>query len=246
MKKKRTDVEKQKRIAIKNFGLYLDSLVSGSASECSKADKLCYWIDDWTRFLKRETTFRPTSLRRYKRGEIIKVHLGFNIGSEEGGLHYAVVIDKDNKISDPTVRIIPLTSVKPGKDISNLPSGCIFLGNELFTSLMAKLTTTRRLISDKINEANKALDEYEMTGMPLADVEAKISDLQMEMGLLQRMTDEISKMKKGSIALVNQITTISKIRIYDPKTNRDILSNVKLSNEKLDMIDDEIRNLFTK
>ncbi len=34
------------------------------------------------------------SLRRYKRGEIVKVHLGFNVGSEEGGLHYAVVLDK--------------------------------------------------------------------------------------------------------------------------------------------------------
>ncbi len=29
-------------------------------------------------------------------------------------------------------------------------------------------------------------------------------------------------MKCGSIALVNQITTISKIRIYDPKTDHDI------------------------
>ena len=60
------------------------------------------------------------------------------------------------------------------------------------------------------------------------------------------MLKETSKMKKGSIALVNQITTISKIRIYDPKTNNDILSHIKLSNEKLDMIDAEIIRMYTK
>ena len=59
------------------------------------------------------------------------------------------------------------------------------------------------------------------------------------------MRNEINKAKLGSIALVGQITTISKIRIYDPKTNFDILRNVKLSNEKLDRIDQEIISNFT-
>ena len=52
-------------------------------------------------------------------------------------------------------------------------------------------------------------------------------------------------MKHGSIALVSQITTVSKIRIYDPQTDHDILSGIKLSNEKLDLIDYEIRKSFT-
>jgi hypothetical protein len=52
-------------------------------------------------------------------------------------------------------------------------------------------------------------------------------------------------MRAGSIALVNQITTISKIRIYDPKTDADILSGIKMSNEKLDLIDREIMKSFT-
>lgn len=60
------------------------------------------------------------------------------------------------------------------------------------------------------------------------------------------MQREIQNLKKGSIALVNQITTISKIRIYDPRKNHDILSGKKLSNEKLDLIDNEISKLFIK
>lgn len=59
------------------------------------------------------------------------------------------------------------------------------------------------------------------------------------------MMNEVAKMRSGSIALTNQITTISKIRIYDPKTNFDILSNVKLSNDKLDLLDREIIKNFT-
>ena len=66
-----------------------------------------------------------------------------------------------------------------------------------------------------------------------------------ELELIKRLRVEVSKMKLGSIALVNQITTVSKIRIYDPKTDHDILSGIKLSNEKLDMIDAEITKKFT-
>ena len=53
-------------------------------------------------------------------------------------------------------------------------------------------------------------------------------------------------MKKGSIALVSQITTISKPRIYDPKNSSDILSNLRVSNHTLDLIDSKIKELFLK
>lgn len=49
-------------------------------------------------------------------------------------------------------------------------------------------------------------------------------------------------MKKGSIALIDQITTISKQRIfYDG-----VLKNVKLSDESLDLIDLNIKKYLTK
>ena len=72
-----------------------------------------------------------------------------------------------------------------------------------------------------------------------------IDEAYTEMDLHKRTRNEILKMRQGSIALVNQITTISKIRIYDPKTDHDILSGIKFSNEKLDLIDAEIANNFT-
>lgn len=49
-------------------------------------------------------------------------------------------------------------------------------------------------------------------------------------------------MKHGSIAYVNQITTISKQRIF--KTP--ILSGIKLSSNSLDLLDEKVKKLFTK
>lgn len=222
---------------------YLKDLLLQSDIEISKADKLAYWINDWTKYLQREDSFVPSSLRRYKRGEIIKVNLGFNIGSEEGGLHYAVVIDKNNSIQDPTIRIIPLTSVKDATVLSNLHPSCIFLGNELFTNLSSKVNASKRIILTHLNEVQKLKQD---SNTDIQELFHKIDSLERELHLLTNMNKEISKMKKGSIALVAQITTISKMRIYDPKTNHDVLSGIKLSNEKLDLLDKAIIDMYTK
>ena len=76
-------------------------------------------------------------------------------------------------------------------------------------------------------------------------IDTKLGTARKELELLAKMRAEVLKMKHGSIALVSQITTVSKIRIYDPQTDHDILSGIKLSNEKLDLIDYEIRKSFT-
>ena len=56
------------------------------------------------------------------------------------------------------------------------------------------------------------------------------------------MEQEISKMKKNSIVLIKQITTISKQRIYKD----DVRRNVKISSQSLDLIDEQIIKFFTK
>jgi len=51
-------------------------------------------------------------------------------------------------------------------------------------------------------------------------------------------------MKEGSIALISQITTISKMRIIKPQKNSDALSGICLSSESLDKIDEKILELY--
>ena len=72
----------------------------------------------------------------------------------------------------------------------------------------------------------------------------KVEQFNTDFKYIKKVEKEIAKMKKGSIALISQITTISKQRIYDPKTSSDILANLKVSNNTLDLIDAKIKELF--
>ena len=66
--------------------------------------------------------------------------------------------------------------------------------------------------------------------------------IEKEQKYIAKMEQEISKMKKDSIALINQITTISKQRIFKDTVRR----NVKISSESLNLIDKQIIKFFTK
>lgn len=255
-KKTIEEIREHKQNVINQVSYYVEELIQSEDLEINKkADKFCYWLDDYVKFLKYEKSFKPDKLRRYKRGEIIKVHLGYNIGSEEGGLHYCVVLDKNNTIYSPCLTVIPLTSVKESTDLNKLHKGVVNLGNELFTSLSSKISIKTKDVNDQLEQLAKAIvlvndkyidkqipdkDEIQIIRTELKELESKIYILKKKKASIDKMKKEINKIKKGSLALTNQITTISKIRIFDPKTNSDVLSNVKLSNEKLDLIDEQI------
>lgn len=233
----------------------------------AKADKLSYWIEDYSRYLQKESTFIPKKLKKYKRGEVLKVNLGYNVGSEEGGLHYCVVLDKDNAINNPVITIIPLTSAKPATDIKKLHSGSIYLGNSIYTTMYAKLNSLHKVYTEEFDKTilhissleaflmdlyNKVKSD-ESIEIPNESIEADLAKIKVECDninakrtSINKVLKEISKMKQGSIALVSQITTVSKLRIHDPKTSRDVLAGIRLSNENLDAIDAEIKKLYLK
>ena len=243
------ELTEHKDAALKKLDAYLTNLINDQEKKVqSKSDKLSYWLEDWTTFLDFESEFSPTSLRRYKRGEIVKAHLGYNIGSEEGGLHYCVVIDKNNSRNSPVVTIVPLTSIKSKTDVKHLHKCSVYLGNELFRNLNSKISYSSKHLMEELDELETLVKENDLektlSDQNISDLSEKLAAVNRRMDLLDRMRIEVSKMRIGSIALVNQVRTISKIRIYDPKTNLDVLSNIKLTNEKLDMIDNEIIHNF--
>jgi len=112
----------------------LDSLLTYhiNNNNLKKANLLSYWFEDFARYNLSEETFNPKLLKKYKRGSVIKVNLGFNVGNEEGGLHYCIVLDKNNALSSGTLTIIPLTSIKENKKYSN---STLNLGNEIYLNL---------------------------------------------------------------------------------------------------------------
>lgn len=189
-----------------------------------KANLLSYWFEDFCKYNLAEEKFNPRLLKRYKRGSVIKVNLGFNVGNEEGGLHYCIVLDKSNASSSGTLTVIPLTSKKENKQYNN---STVNLGNEIYLNL--KKICDNAYLNQKILDSNP-----------------QKSDFDINLKYFEKLQNEILKMKKGSIALISQITTISKQRIYDPKTSFDILSNLRVSNHTLDLIDTKIKELFIK
>ena len=91
--------------------------------------------------------------------------------------------------------------------------------------------------------SQKLSKEYEdIWKLPAENVEQFNTDFKY----IKKWEKEISKMKKGSIALISQITTISKQRIYDPKVSSDILANLRVSDSTLNLIDAKIKELFLK
>lgn len=199
----------------------------------AKSDKLSYWLEDYCRYLDFEDKFNPKFLKKYKRGDVIKVNLGYNIGNEEGGLHYCIVIDKNNSMSSGVITVIPLTS-----DKGKAPHFAdVALENEIYVKFNEKFDAIKLSVSKNLNDIAKPENEK--------NVELLIETMDM-FKTAQKIEIELSKMKKGSIAMVGQITTISKQRIYDPQKTGDILSGIRISDESLDKINSKIKQLYVK
>ena len=102
-------------------------------------------------------------------------------------------------------------------------------------------------IKDKIECLKKQCTEniFEISEFKVK-IDEQIAECEQNLVLCEKMKEEILKMKKGRIALIGQITTISKIRIHDPVHSNDVLTNIRVSNETLDKIDDAISEMYIK
>lgn len=85
------------------------------------------WLKDHTYYLTREVKFNPSSMRIYKRREIVLLNFGFNVGSELGGVHYGVVTT-DSGFSNPVINVVPLGSLEAHQGEANLHKNEIYLG----------------------------------------------------------------------------------------------------------------------
>ena len=158
-----------------------DCLSSNDSRESKRASLLSYWIKNYIQMLRHE---RPQSYRRFQRGDVVKVDFGFRIGSEHGGLHYAVILNANDSRRAPVVTVVPLTSLK----------------------------------SEEQRNSQKLRNKLTQSPTPA----------------LQR---EVDRLKIGSIALTNQIVTISKVRITDPVRGSSPLSGIRLDSDAMDKID---------
>ena len=113
------DVIQNKKSSIRSLNNLLEGFINDSSEQhLKKAHLISYWIKDYVRMISFEENFEPTRNIAYKRGNIVKLNFGFNIGNEYGGLHYGIVLDNKNAHNSPVVTVIPLTSQKDNKAVS--------------------------------------------------------------------------------------------------------------------------------
>ncbi|MBR2674322.1 MAG: type II toxin-antitoxin system PemK/MazF family toxin [Mogibacterium sp.] len=216
--------------------LITEKINSDSEREMKSADLLSYWIEDYARFLKKERTFDSSKIIRYRKGDIVKMHLGYRLGSEEGGLHYGVVFDVNNSLHSNTVTVIPLTSHKKGKRVH---SNDVYLGKELFQTIIGK----HDALFNEIQQELKAILSNPNSRLSQENV-ARAQVLHDKLSELETLRANILKMKEGSIALVKQVVTISKMRIYDPMYQHHVLYGIRLSPTTISVIDEKFCELF--
>lgn len=262
-------MDTQKQEIINNISDLYDFLEN---SDRPKRTKMLFkWTKAYCWFLKHEHQFKPIKNCKYPRGSVVKVNFGYRINHEFGGVHYAIVINMKNAQSDDLVTVIPLTSLKKTADPKHLRTGQIYLGDEIYNALFDKLTAkvkTLQTIIAYLNSLSEILESspdsvqaflHEMPEeihQALSDQGVKkfdgsseflndcLNTTKNELKFFKKGLKEISFMKKGSIALVNQIITISKMRIRDPVNSRSVFYGIKLSDQLLDLINSEIKNSF--
>lgn len=259
-------IKAHKTEVLSNFSAYLDTLIESSDTvDVKRVDLISYWLKDFQQYLIQEKTFDASKIKSYKRGDVVKVNLGFNVGSEQGGLRYAIILDKDNKHNAKTVTVIPLASQKEGKLVNERD---IHLGTELYNRLKAKYDSIKEDLNTQranVEAELKRLKDYrnaithltdsgnnppELTAL-LDEFDNHFNDMQSALKgfeekeiSLKKINIELHKMKEGSVAKIEQITTISKQRIFDPKKSADVLAGIRFSEAAMNKINEKIKELY--
>ena len=265
MSKKNTKEEiiQNKKLSMRLLNNLLEGYIADD-TKLRKADLLCKWIKDYVAFIGFEEKFDPCKNISYRRGDIVKVNFGFNIGAELGGVHYAVVIDNKNDRASNTVTVIPMSSIKDNSNISRFD---LNIGSEFYNTMAAKYDSLLKEMCshrDELIEIFKEIkyyvggsfdnnivqeenpDQIPVTDSSFTKLNDKIRLLNKDITILEKNRYEIGMMKGGSIIKPKQIRTISKMRIWIPKTPKDPLYGVKLSDSTMDKLNEKIKEFFIR
>lgn len=242
----RDDFLKFKDNVIDKLNEFLNQLIDESnpsyVSNYKRCVNLTYWLRDYKNMLNREKGFSPKYLPTYSYGSIIYANLGFNVGSEHGGAHYCIVLNKNDNKSSPVLTVMPLSSVKDNHDPNNLHKYALYLGNEMYNALNLKINTLMNAMKDRVKELEDrfiSADDLEKER-----VIKEVQEVYKDLGYCNDCIEKADSLKPGSYALLNQITTISKMRIIDPVKVKSPMYEVCLSSSTMDSISSEARKYF--
>ena len=246
-KMERTELSEHCKDAITDLSSLLEHFVqSGIEKMTKRAMLIAYWLKTYVKYLRREDDFSSESVFRLKRGAVVCVEFGYRIGRELGGRHYAVVLDANNSIHSNTVTVVPLGSKKESSkdDMYNaiLEDG---IYGTVIHKLNALIESARKTLEDAAKVKKEIEDASEEQQTALEELrQEKIKSARALIDQADIWMKEITHLKTGSVAKIDQVTTISKMRISQPLKKNHPLYGVRLSERDLDKIDTKLMTLF--
>lgn len=146
-----------------------------------KQEIVSAWIEVWANYLRYEASFDPKRLMEYQRGDILHVHLGVNVGGEEGGTRYAVVVDRQNPITSKVITVIQLSSLDAKKTRESLSSTEVYLGRIIPDSPLEACALVKCIRSISkiriIRPKNPSQGVYRLTDDQMAAVDEKMREM---------------------------------------------------------------------
>lgn len=205
---------------------------------------------------------KNTKYHIYKRGSIILVDFPKGIGNELTGMHLAIVLNKNDSYNNGVLTVIPLSSkekpyyTKLGNLVNDVIGPELMCRVELLNSHLNSIKQNKELLVKKIDDVyDKALTEDNKQGVLkiLPELDDKFQEyldnteqFKENLDQFQKVLNVYNKMNKGSFALVQNITTISKKRITRPINKLDPIGKIHLPNDLMDLIDSDIIRMYTK
>lgn len=120
------------------------------------------WLNTWSVYIKDEKAFDPCRLISYKRGRILHVHFGYNVGSETGGPRYVVVVENNNPFKSKHVTVVPISTLGKEKSKDDIHHTEVFLGEVIPESgedCVAQPIHIRTISKQRITKPKKSQDD---------------------------------------------------------------------------------------
>lgn len=162
--RKKSDLKdiQNKPILAKNINQLSDSqcqyLTDEMENDYHRAAVLYYGLSGQLEKLKNEKIFHQANRKRFivlKRGSIIKIDFGLPLGSEFGGLHYAIVLHDSNS-ANPLVSVLPIKSYKG----NNYYKTDILFDDEIYQAIRSHLLIAKSIRRHRIKAFKKFLRNH--------------------------------------------------------------------------------------
>lgn len=167
--------------------------------------------------------------QRYKRGQIVVINFSPSMGSEMRGKHFGIVLTKNDSPNNGVLTVIPLSSKEKPYYLD--------IGNIVIKHIYPKILRYSK-------EFTLALEDLkQLDGNNEENIE-NVKRVLTNFAEMMKVINMYKQKNKRSYALVQNISTLSKLRIMQPVNQYDPIKDLIVDNLVLDLIDNKIKELF--